>query len=163
VSQTGYDIHADRRRMTTPFRYLLRVRFQEVDAQGVVFNARWVDYIDIAMAEYGRIVFGSVLPAETGVDWRLVKQTVEWKAAGRYDDVLEARIWTVKVGTSSFTLAFEFRRHGSEAVLVTAETVYVRVDVAANASKPLDDHHRVALERGAPGIVVDHAGAPRLP
>lgn len=149
--------------MSEPFRYLLRVRFQEVDAQGVVFNARWVDYIDIAMAELCRVVFGSVQSAETGIDWRLVKQTVEWKAAGRYDDVLEVGVRTVKVGTSSFTLAFEFRRHGSEAVLVTAETVYVRVDVAANASKPLDAAHRAALERGAPGIVVDHAGVTRLP
>jgi acyl-CoA thioester hydrolase len=149
--------------MTAPFRYLLRVRFQEVDVQGVVFNARWVDYIDVAMGEYARILFGGVQPAQTGIDWRLVKQTVEWKAAGRYDDVLEVSIRTVKVGTSSFTLSFEFRRQGSEALLVTAETVYVRVDVAANASKPLDPPHRAALERGAPGIVVDHAGAVRLP
>jgi acyl-CoA thioester hydrolase len=148
---------------SAPFRYLLRVRFQEVDAQGVVFNARWVDYIDVAMAEFGRVVFGGVQPAQTGIDWRLVKQTVEWKAAGRYDDVLEARIRTVRLGTSSFTLAFEFRRHGTNAVLVTAETVYVRVDVAANASKPLDPAHRAALERGAPGIVVDHAGVTGLP
>ena len=31
-----------------PFRYYMRVRFQECDAQHVVFNARYGDYIDIA-------------------------------------------------------------------------------------------------------------------
>jgi acyl-CoA thioester hydrolase len=147
--------------VSDPFRYLLRVRFQEVDPQGVVFNARWVDYIDIAMGEFGRAVFGAVQPAETGIDWRLVKQTVEWKEAGRYDDVIAISVRTVRVGTSSFTVAFELRRHGSDDILVIAETVYVRVDVAANKSRPLDAAHRDALERGAPGIVVDHAGVLR--
>jgi acyl-CoA thioester hydrolase len=128
-----------------------------------VFNARWVEYVDIAVTEYARVVFGSVHPAQTGLDWRLVKQTMQWKSPGLYDDVLEASVRTVAVGTTSFTLACEFRRHGTTEVLVTAETVYVRVDVASNAKAPLGDQHRAALERGAPGIVVDHAGASRLP
>jgi acyl-CoA thioester hydrolase len=149
--------------VTAPYRYLLRVRYSECDAQGIVFNARWVEYVDIAVTEYTRVVFGSVHPAETGLDWRLVKQTMQWKSPGRYDDVLEASVRTVAVGTTSFTIACEFRRLGAPEILVTAETVYVRVDVAAKAKAPLGDTHRAALERGAPGIVVDHAGAARLP
>ena len=39
-------------------------------------------------------------PAVTNMDWRLVKQTLEWHAPGKYDDVLEARIRTMRVGTS---------------------------------------------------------------
>jgi acyl-CoA thioester hydrolase len=148
---------------STPYRYVLRVRYSECDAQGIVFNARWVEYVDIAVTEYTRVVFGSVHPSETGLDWRLVKQTMNWRSPGRYDDVLEASVRTVAVGTTSFTIACEFRRFGTPEILVTAETVYVRVDVAANAKAPLGDTHRAALERGAPGIVVDHAGAPRLP
>src|SRR5262245_38413749 len=35
-----------------PFRFLLRVRYGEVDAQKVVFNARWGDYVDLAVTEY---------------------------------------------------------------------------------------------------------------
>ena len=36
------------------FRLRLRVRYNECDAQGIVFNARWVDYVDIAVGEPDR-------------------------------------------------------------------------------------------------------------
>ena len=40
------------------FTLLLRVRYAECDAQQVVFNARYADYIDVAMTEYFREVVG---------------------------------------------------------------------------------------------------------
>lgn len=145
--------------MTAPFRFLLRVRYAECDAQGIVFNARWSDYLDVAVTEYTRALFGSVDPAVTGMDWRLVKQTLQWRAPARYDDVLAIVVRTLRVGETSFTIACEFCRHGANDVLATAETVYVRVDPHAGTKLPVPENHRAALERGAPGIVVDHAGA----
>ena len=144
--------------MTEPFRLLLRVRYAECDAQGIVFNARWVDFVDVAASEYTRALFGSVDPAVTGMDWRLVKQTMEWRAPGKYDDVLAIAVRTVKVGTTSFTLAFEFRRHADGSELVRAETVYVCVDPASGTKRPVPDARRTALERGAAGVVVNQAG-----
>ncbi len=66
-----------------PFRLYLRVRYGECDGQGIVYNARWVEYVDIAASEYTRALFGSVDVAVTSIDWRLVKQTCEWHAPGR--------------------------------------------------------------------------------
>ena len=40
------------------FTLLLRVRYGECDAQQVVFNARYADYIDIALTEYFRVAVG---------------------------------------------------------------------------------------------------------
>jgi len=37
-----------------PFRLLLRVRYGECDAQQVVFNARYGDYVDVAATEFYR-------------------------------------------------------------------------------------------------------------
>lgn len=144
--------------MGDSFRFLLRVRYNECDAQGIVFNARWVDYVDVAVTEYMRVLFGSADPAVTGVDWRLVKQTLEWRAPARFDDVLDIRIATRRIGTTSFTLATEFRRFGDPLILATAETIYVTIDRTAR-KQAVSDEHRAALERGAPGLVVDHAGA----
>jgi acyl-CoA thioester hydrolase len=141
-----------------PFRFLLRVRYNECDPQNIVFNARWGDYVDIAVTEYSRVIFGSVEPASTGLDWRLVKQTIEWRAPARYDDVLACSVSTVRVGTTSFTLATQLRRFADSAELAAAETVYVAID-PHGAKQPLSAEHRKALERGAPGIIVDHAGA----
>ena len=141
------------------FRFLLRVRYGECDAQGIVFNARWVDYVDVAVTEYTRALFGAVDPAVTNMDWRLVKQTLEWHAPGKYDDVLEARIRTMRVGTTSFLITTEFRRWGQDPLLVSAETVYVSIDPKAGTKKDVTPHQRAKLEAGAPGVLVDHAGA----
>ncbi|MCA9677634.1 MAG: acyl-CoA thioesterase [Kofleriaceae bacterium] len=144
--------------MSAPFRVLLRVRYGECDAQHIVFNARWGDYVDVAATEYTRAVFGGVDAAAAGMDWRLVRQVLEWRAPARFDDVLEARVRTVAVGTTSFTLATEFVRWPDGAALVTAETVYVAVDPDAGGKRPVPDASRRALEAGAPGQLVDQAG-----
>jgi len=143
---------------TPAFRFRFRVRYHECDAQKIVFNARWGEYVDLASTEYTRVVFGSVEPAVSGIDWRLVRQTVEWKAPGRFDDVIEARVRTVRIGTTSFTLATEFVRWPDEAPLVTAETVYVATHATRGTKQPVSDDHRRKLEAGASGIVVDQAG-----
>jgi acyl-CoA thioester hydrolase len=92
------------------------------------------------------------------MDWKVVKQTIEWRAPGKYDDVLDIRVRTVKLGTTSFTVATEFRRHPIDSVIVTAQTVYVMIDPATGGKRVIPEAGRVALERGAPGITVDHAG-----
>jgi acyl-CoA thioester hydrolase len=144
--------------VTTPFRFLLRVRYGECDAQGIVFNARWGDYVDIAVTEYTRALLGSVDPSVTGIDWRLVKQTLEWRGPARYDDVLAIAVSTLKVGETSFTLGCEMFRHDTADRLATAETVYVRVDTRTGGKQALGPAHREAFQRGAAGVVVDHAG-----
>lgn len=142
--------------MSQPFRFLFRVRYHECDAQKIVFNARFGEYVDVATGEYMRALFGAM---EQGVDYRLVRQMTEWRAPARFDDVIAASVRTVRVGTTSFTLATELRRYGEDPILASVETVYVVVDPVANEKRPVPDAHRVALEAGADGRVVDHAGA----
>ena len=50
----------------------------------------------------------------------------------------------------------EFRRYADGAVLASAATVYV--SVADGKKVVVTDEQRAALLRGAPGVVVDHAG-----
>eukprot|EP01034_Spumella_vulgaris_P001977 gene1977-2578_t len=87
----------------------------------------------------------------------LVKQTTEWKAPARFDDVLCASVSTQQLGNTSFVLAVEFRRRGEASLVARSETVYVMVTPAL-AKKPLPAEFRAALERGAADIVVSHAG-----
>src|SRR3979490_1096372 len=44
-----------------PFRYYLRVRYIECDAQKVVFNSRYGEYVDVSINEFLRAIGG--LPA----------------------------------------------------------------------------------------------------
>jgi acyl-CoA thioester hydrolase len=141
-----------------PFTYYLRVRYGECDAQKVVFNARYGDYVDIAVNEFLRALgYGEELLSGE-LDFQLVKQTTEWRAPARFDQVLAASVAATRLGTTSFTFTTEFRIAGDDRVICTVETVYVLVDAQTLAKKSLPDDIRAAFERGAPGVITDHAG-----
>jgi len=141
-----------------PFRYYLRVRYIECDAQRVVFNSRYAEYVDVAVTEFLRAI--GVLPEfiDGPLDFQLVKQTVEWKAPARYDQVLELSMTPTRLGNTSFTIGTAFRIAGDDRVIVTVETVYVLVDARTLTKLAIPDTLRAALQKGAAGCVVDHAG-----
>ena len=94
-----------------PFRLLLRVRYGECDAQQVVFNARYGDYVDVAATEFYRAVFGSYQALlEQGLDSQVVRMVTDWSAPARFDDVLQLEVRTLRLGNSSFTLEVDIRR-----------------------------------------------------
>ena len=147
--------------MPPAFRYRLRVRYAECDAQKVVFNARYGDYIDLAATEFLRALgYGEAL-LDGRLDYQLVRQTVEWRAPAHFDDVLSIGVESPHQGNTSFTLAFTFRRakadKDEDAVLARAETVYVLVTPAL-VKKPLPDDLRASLVSGAGGVITCHAG-----
>jgi acyl-CoA thioester hydrolase len=139
------------------FRYYLRVRYIECDAQRVVFNSRYGEYVDVSINEFLRAagVLGDILDGV--LDFQLVKQTIEWKAPARFDQVLELSIAAARLGRTSFTIGTEFRIAGDDAIIATAETVYVLVDAKTLTKLPLPDAFRAALQHGASGQVTDHA------
>jgi acyl-CoA thioester hydrolase len=145
----------------TPFRYYLRVRYVECDAQKVVFNSRYAEYVDVSITEFLRAA-GIVDEFMQGdLDFQLVKQTVEWKSPARYDQVLELSVTPQHLGNTSFTMRTEFRiadPPGDDRAIVTVETVYVLVDAKTLTKLPLPDRIRAALQDGASGLEMDHAG-----
>jgi acyl-CoA thioester hydrolase len=144
--------------MAENFRYYLRVRYGECDAQKVVFNARYGDYVDLATSEFFRALgYGSEI-ASGEVDFQLVKQTFEWRGPARFDQVLEISVSVRQMGNTSFTLTTEFRVAGEASVIVTAETIYVLVAPHTLNKMTIPPGLRAALERGAPGEITDHAG-----
>lgn len=81
------------------FFYPLRVRWSEVDLQGIVFNPHYLAYADLAISEYMRAV-GFPYPGglhEHGSDMFAVHAELTFKASARYDDELDlaARVWRI--------------------------------------------------------------------
>ncbi|HVT36543.1 MAG TPA: thioesterase family protein [Nevskiaceae bacterium] len=143
--------------MKKDFTYYLRVRYGECDAQKVVFNARYAEYTDLAVTEFFRALgYGEQL-ASGELDYQLVRQTLEWKAPARFDQVVAISVRALKLGTTSFTLRCEFFIAGSEPLIASAETVYVLVDTRTLTKRTLPAPLRAAMERGAPGRETDHA------
>ena len=99
VDDAAADRHAFR------FFHTLRVRWAEVDRQGIVFNGHYLTYFDVAITEYWRAI-GVPYPAITdrwGSDLFVVKASVEYHAPAHYDDVLDIGVRVARIGTSSMT------------------------------------------------------------
>ena len=119
----------------------LRVRWAEVDRQGVVFNAHYLLYADVCVTEYWRAI-GMRYPedfAPFASDLYVRKATVDYRAAAVYDDELEVCGRVARLGTSSLQFTVEmFRRSQADAPLATVDLVYVYVDAASKAPRPVD-------------------------
>jgi acyl-CoA thioester hydrolase len=142
-----------------PFRFRLRVRYGECDAQGVVFNARYADFVDISVNEYIRTLFGDYQHLlDQDLDIQVVSLTVNWKAPAKFDDVLEARIRAGRIGNTSFRLHLEFFRYGDGAFIADADVTYVLIQPSVMSKVTIPDRIRELLDKGAPGALISHAG-----
>ena len=147
-----------------PFRYYLRVRYHECDAQRVVFNGHYGTFVDMALTEF----LNALLPGRHGpehiqsdgapLEFQLVRQLIEWTAPARYNDTIEISAWCERVGTTSFVMRFALRKPGEDKPFVTAETVNVVMDGRTWSKVIIDQRLRDRLLGGAAGLMVDHAG-----
>ena len=127
--------------------------------QKVVFNGHYLTYIDTAVAEYWREIG---LPYPEGYvdryacDLYLRKATIEYQGSARYDEQLAVLCRVGRMGRSSMNFQFEIWRDepaASPSPLITADLVYVNVDLAGATPAPLpgDLRDRIrAYERIAP-------------
>ena len=94
-----------------PFSHELRVRYGECDAQGIVFNANFLAYVDVVLTEIWRQSMGSYdLLLETGVDTVVGEANMRFLSPGRFDDILRIEAGFDGLGTTSTTLKLWFRR-----------------------------------------------------
>ena len=140
-------------------RVLIRVRYGECDAPNVMFNARYMDLLDVAFTEYERVIWGGHQRLlDAGLDAQVVSTQIDWSAAARFDDVLALSVRTARIGTSSFTLAVRFQRDGDDLLLATASVTYVMVDAQNGGKHAIPPVEREALAAGAPGVLINMAG-----
>jgi YbgC/YbaW family acyl-CoA thioester hydrolase len=133
------------RRSEFRFSERLRVRWAEIDAQQIVFNAHYLMYFDTAIAGYWRSLampYAQTM-AQLGGDLFVRKATVEYEASARYDDVLDIGMRCARVGNSS--ILFSGAAFRQDQLLVSCELVYVFADPHSQTSKLVPDSLRAAL------------------
>ena len=132
-----------------PFVHRLRVRFHECDPQGVVFNAHYFTYFDIALTEMWRAAFGSYQSVvEQGTDVVVVEASATYRAPARFDEEIEVELGVARLGTTSMTTQTAIRRNGH--LLVEGRLVHVFVDPSTMAKQEIPAHIRAGLEAYAP-------------
>jgi acyl-CoA thioester hydrolase len=118
------------------FHHPFRVRYSEVDAQAVVFNAHYLTYFDTSITEYFRALGYDYLgeAARTGNDFHIVRTIVDYRAPIRFDEEIDVCVRVGKIGRSSLTLALAIFGRGSEDLRATGEVVWVHTDQKTHKS-----------------------------
>ena len=124
------------------FHHSLRVRWSETDAQGVVFNARYLDYADVAITEYWRAVKFRESADTAPMEFHVKKATVTWFAPIKPDEMIEVMARTIATGRTSMTQMVEIHgltEDGSDDLRATVDLVSVHVDLDVHRPIPLPD------------------------
>ena len=142
------------------FRLRIRVRYAECDAQNVVFNARYGDYVDLAATEFMRTLIGGYDELlEKGFDNQVVRLLTEWQAPARFDDVLDLAVTVARIGNTSFTLNVAMSQAQTQQVVAQSEVVYVVSDRESGDKCVVPDFLRNKLEQGIEDTLVDQSGS----
>ena len=129
----------------------IRVRFSEVDPQGIVYNSRYLEYVDVALGEFIRARGIKLIEtaAQGHFDTSVVRAELDYLSPAQLDQQIDVWAWLVRLGNKSFTLGYEIYPHGArEPLLVRAELVYVNYNAAQGRANPIPDDIRVALMEG---------------
>jgi acyl-CoA thioester hydrolase len=123
------------------FTWVHRVRYGEVDYQGVVYNAHYLAWCDDAVEEW----FAS-LPFSTtdlGWDFMLRRATIEWTGSAGLRDDATIEVGVARWGNTSFELAFTGRVE--DRPVFTAAITYVGVVAGTTDTMPPPPEVRAAL------------------
>lgn len=125
----------------------IRVRSTDVDAQGIMNNARYFEYFEQARLDH--LVAIGVLktdPAQRGPGrgFTIAETTCRFRAPSYHRDVLDVRAWVQEVRNRSFVLAYDITRQADGVVVAEGSSAQVWLD-AENKPTPMDDEVRTAL------------------
>ncbi|WP_242913744.1 acyl-CoA thioesterase [Brevundimonas pishanensis] len=119
----------------------IRVRWNEADPQGVVFNANYLIYADVAGTDYFRQLGASTSTVEDFLQLYVVDAHLAFKSPAKPDDLITCHVTPTRIGNSSLQLTIRISREDTELTEITL--TYVR---AINGkSTPLSDSFRALL------------------
>jgi len=123
----------------------IRVRWSEVDPQAVVFNARYLDYADVAITEYWREIRRAGLWTGAPVEGHVAKAEVLFKKPIRADEEIDLYTRTLRIGTTSMTHLVEMHGADAEDLRASIELVAVHINLSDHRPRPVPDAARSAL------------------
>src|ERR1700751_4050733 len=113
--------------MASPFVHELRVRYGEFDPQGIVFNANYLLYFDVAFTELWRAAVGPWEDmGERGIDAGVAETNLRFYKPARFDDELQLHARIVRLGDTALATEIDVTR--GEDLLLAGWLRHVCVD-----------------------------------
>ncbi len=127
-----------------PFRHTIRVRYQECDAQEVVYFSRYAEYFDIGLTELWRDRIGPYGEmVSEGYDMVVAELQIRYFAPARFDELVEVVMDVERLGETSVTFACRLER--DDDLLVEGRIRHVFIEPATKSKQPMPDKVRAAL------------------
>ena len=124
------------------------MRYGECDPQGIVFNANYFAYFDIAITELWRESLGGYQAMnDRGIDIVVATAAAAFRASARFDDELTLRLAVRHLGTTSLVTGIDVLRDGE--VCVEGEMRHVFVELPGLTKIPIPEYIRAGLEEHA--------------
>lgn len=124
--------------MTYLFHTSWRVRFDEIDVQGVVHHSRIVVYLEIARLEFWRHLGVSYMNMrDDGFEFIVSGLEVSYLKPLHFDEIITVNVAVKELRRASFILQYLIQKQdGSEAVLAETELVCARVGIGKPTALP---------------------------
>jgi acyl-CoA thioester hydrolase len=128
------------------FTHRIRVRYGECDPQGIVFNAHYIAYFDIALTELWReaVPGGYAQMTAEGADMVVAEVRAIYRAPARFDDEIDLEVRLTRLGTTGMATEILVRRDGD--VLVEGQMRHVFVDLGTHEKTAIPAAVRRSLE-----------------
>jgi len=132
--------------VTAPFVHVHRVRFDEVDAAGIVYFARFFTWCHDTMEAMLAGVDGGyvALVRDRRLGFPAVHVEADYAAPLRFGDDVQIAATVERLGTSSITIRFDLTSAGDH--VATLRHVVALTDLAAMRARPIPPDVRAALE-----------------
>jgi acyl-CoA thioester hydrolase len=120
-----------------PFIHRVRIYWEDTDAGGVVYHARYLALLERARTEWLRAlgVHQAALQREADQVFAIRAMEIDFLAPARLDDELDVVIEAVEVGRASLVFRQLVRRAGGGATLITAKVK--AASLSASRFRPL--------------------------
>lgn len=117
----------------------IRVRYSEVDLQGIVFNANYLTYLDTAITEYFRAIGYTYLDfvKKYAIDFHVIRSLIEYKSPARFDDELQVCLNPEYEGVKIF---WKFAIFRDDEILCYGELIYAGIDIETKRLKKIDSN-----------------------
>ena len=131
------------------FRFYLpiQIRYNDIDAQGHVNNARYVTFIETARLRY--LTGVGLWDGESFLDLGLIVADthISYLLPIKLNQCVRVGVKVTRIGTKSMTFSYQIEDEQNGRVLATAQTVMVCFDYRSESSVPVSVEWRERISR----------------
>lgn len=141
----------DRTDQSFAHKALLRVRYADTDAMGVVYYANYLAFFEVGRVEYLRAAAADYRAIEeAGVVAAVTRADCRYLSPARFDDLLAVYVRVGSIGRASMRFEYRICREPDGAILAEGYTEHACLDRATLRPTRVPPNVRAAIERMQP-------------